>query len=414
MRRDHERRRDARHRGRQDHRPDTRRRRQPGHPHPARRQRGTGRADPHRRADGHQRRRARADDRACVHVQPRPARFPRPRRTRTPALARRGRITGRRRSELTAVRVAIVGAGLAGLVAGRALQAAGATVQLFDKGRSPGGRLATRRIGGATVDHGAQFFTARTPAFARQVAEWQSRGLVRVWSRGFGDNDGHDRYVGTDGMNSLAKDLARGQSVSCSTMAFAVRPTGDGGWKVVLDDGAEHAADAVIVTCPLPQAFALLIDSGVDLDESVFRVDYDRTIGFLARLDGPAALPPTGGVQNGDEVFSFIGDNAHKGISTEPAVTFHASPAWSEANWHEDHDTLARLLTTAARPWLGASTIVEHQLKKWRLATPRTIWPDPCWTTAGGRIVVAGDAFAGPRVEGAHNSGLAAAHALLG
>ena len=70
-------------------------------------------------------------------------------------------------------------------------------------------------------------------------------------------------------------------------------------------------------------------------------------------------------------------------------------------------------MSAEAAPWLGDATIVERQLKKWRLATPRKIWPDPCWTTANGRIVMAGDAFAGPRMEGAHNSGLAAAHAVL-
>jgi predicted NAD/FAD-dependent oxidoreductase len=72
------------------------------------------------------------------------------------------------------------------------------------------------------------------------------------------------------------------------------------------------------------------------------------------------------------------------------------------------------LLELAAAPWLGEARIVESQLKRWRFATPRTIWPEPCWVGGDGTIVVAGDAFSGPRVEGAHNSGLAAAHALTG
>ena len=67
------------------------------------------------------------------------------------------------------MRVAIVGAGLAGLMAGRTLAEAGHEVVLLDKGRSPGGRLATRRIGAATLDHGAQFFTVRSEAFAARV-----------------------------------------------------------------------------------------------------------------------------------------------------------------------------------------------------------------------------------------------------
>jgi predicted NAD/FAD-dependent oxidoreductase len=116
-------------------------------------------------------------------------------------------------------------------------------------------------------------------------------------------------------------------------------------------------------------------------------------------------------VQDGDDVFSFIGDNAAKGISPSPALTFHANPTWSEAHW--DDDDLLEQLRNAAKPWLGGATIIEAQVKKWRLATPRSIWPDPCWRTGGGTIVLAGDAFAGPKVEGAHNSGLAAAHALL-
>lgn len=313
------------------------------------------------------------------------------------------------------MKVVIVGAGMTGLVAAAELTAAGAQVTVVDKGRSVGGRLATRRIGDARLDHGAQFFTARTPAFKRRIDEWERRQLVHVWNHGFetAEGDGHPRYVATNGMNSLAKDLATGLDVETSTMAFAVRPGDDDRrWQLVIDDASTRSADAIILTSPLPQTLALLLDSGAELEDSPLRTDYHRTIGLLATLDGPSAVPVPGGVQDSDGVFSFIGDNQAKGVSPTPAITFHASNEWSQEHWNDDGQLL-ELLAEAAQPWLGESSIVEAQVKKWRLATPMTIWDDPMWSTAEGTIVLAGDAFAGPKVEGAHNSGLAAAHSLL-
>ena len=316
------------------------------------------------------------------------------------------------------MRVAIVGAGLSGLVAGRRLVEGGVDVTLVDKGRAPGGRLATRRIGDATLDHGAQFFTVRTPAFRRRVDDWIDRGLVSIWSHGFDTGDGHARYVAVNGMNSLAKDLAVGLDVRCSTMAFAIRPAEAGvaaqPWQVVIDDGSTVDCDAVIVTTPLPQAFSLLVDSGVDLDEAVIRTDYDRTIALLATLDGAAAIPAPGGVQAPNPDVAFVADNHAKGVSAAPAITLHASASWSEQHWDDDLDDLRALLLELSGSWIGDASIVEAQVKKWRFATPRSPWPDPCWVAPGGTIVLAGDAFDGPRVEAAHNSGLAAAHALIG
>jgi len=54
------------------------------------------------------------------------------------------------------MRVVVIGAGLAGLMSAQQLQESGHDVVVLDKGKSPGGRLATRRIGDATLDHGAQ------------------------------------------------------------------------------------------------------------------------------------------------------------------------------------------------------------------------------------------------------------------
>lgn len=310
------------------------------------------------------------------------------------------------------MKVVIIGAGVSGLVAARAISDAGAEVLVVDKGRSVGGRMATRRIGSAVVDHGAQFFTARTPAFQARVDDWLERGLVQVWNHGFDVDDGHPRYVGTAGMNSLAKDLASGLRIETSTMAFTVRAgSGTHRWEVVIDDGTVRLADAVILTCPMPQTIALLVDSGIEFGGPMKLTDYDRTIGLLVTLDREIELPGTGAVQNADDVFSFIGDNSHKGVSPVPAVTFHANPSWSEAHWGDD--TLTQSLIDAATIWLGDAAIVDAEIKKWRFATPREVWPDPCWATEDESIVLAGDLFAGPKVEGAHNSGLAAAHVLL-
>jgi predicted NAD/FAD-dependent oxidoreductase len=327
------------------------------------------------------------------------------------------------------VRVVIVGAGLAGLLAARTLADHGHDVVVLDKGRTVGGRLATRRIESpdgrvARLDHGAQYFTVRSDRFDALVRSWRSLGWVHEWCRGFApDADGHPRYTVHGGMNALAKHLAQGLHVRTNTLVFAIRPARtaeDGIWSVGLDDGTALPADALVVTCPLPQTFALTVTAEVELPRPLLETDYDRTLALLAVLDRPGAVPAPGGLQHPDATFSWIGDNVAKGLSDIPALTFHARPEWSEHHWDTDRDETHRLLRDAARPWLGDATIVASQIKRWRFATPRTVWPEPCLVAGPGRtvdargpLVLAGDAFGGPKIEGAALSGLAAADALL-
>ena len=75
----------------------------------------------------------------------------------------------------------IIGAGLSGLSAAVDLQQAGHNVLLVDKGRGLGGRLAGRRIGEASFDHGAQFMTTRNPRFAATVQDWIAAGVAEEW-----------------------------------------------------------------------------------------------------------------------------------------------------------------------------------------------------------------------------------------
>jgi hypothetical protein len=312
------------------------------------------------------------------------------------------------------MRVVVVGAGIAGLMAGQSLSNSGHDVVVVDKGRSPGGRIATRRIDDATLDHGAQFFTVRDSLFESHVSAWIASGVVTEWCRGFDtttqNNDGRPRYRGVRGMTDIAKHLAQGLDVRCNTLAFSIARGATSKWQLKIDDGSVLDADAIIVTCPLPQAYALLVTADIELPESMLRTEYDRTICLLAVLNQSSVVVNPGGLQNPDETFSFIADNAIKGISSAVALTMHANPQFSLEHWDTSTDDVQRLLLERASPWIGDATVITSQIKKWRLATPLTIWPERYW--AKDMIVLAGDAFGGPKIEGAALSGLSAANYL--
>ena len=193
-------------------------------------------------------------------------------------------------------------------------------VVVLERGRSPGGRMATRRIGGATVDHGAQFFTVRSDEFGAMVNGWIADGVVTEWCRGFaGRPDPFPRYRAIGGMNAVPRHLARGLDVRCQRLAFALRQR-SGSWVVGDDAANEYDADAVVITTPVPQAYSFLIAGEVDAPEALRELTYDRTLALLVVLDGPSAVPEPGGVQEADATFSFVADNARKGVSAVPAL----------------------------------------------------------------------------------------------
>lgn len=315
-------------------------------------------------------------------------------------------------------RTIILGAGLAGLSAARHLVAAGHSVALVDKGRGVGGRLATRRIGEARLDHGAQFFTTRGDAFKATVAEAENVGAVVEWCRGFAEQDGYPRYRGELGMTSFAKWLALDLDIELGVEVHAIEMTDDQVRFVGQDGSTVLAGDQAIVTAPIPQMMTLFDRGNVaaepGLDALLRGTDYFATLALLAVVDGVHQVEEPGGMQLNDGPFTFIAENKRKGISPVTALTFHAEHDYSLRRFDDEPDEVHAELIEQAQPWIGAATIVESQLKKWRYAGPVTPLPEPTYVLTAGqaRIALAGDAFAGPKVEGAFNSGLAAASAL--
>jgi len=314
--------------------------------------------------------------------------------------------------------VVVVGAGLSGLVAAQVLASAGQQVTVVDKGRSVGGRLATRRIDESTFDHGAQFFTVRGEDFASIVNPAIADDIVFTWCEGFGPQpDGYPRYAVRGGMNAFAKYLAVGLTteLSCHVDRLTVD---NGAWTVETSSGT-HRADAVALTAPVPQSLALFERSSLALPPAVSAelagIEYFATLGLLVRLDQPVDIGTVGGLQLDSGPFTFIADNQRKGVSAAPALTFHAEHDYSAARYDDDPDEVLAELLGLAAPWIEPATVVDSQLKKWLYAGPKQ--PHAQSTVRceidGAPVLFAGDAFAGPKVEGAFNSGLAAARSLL-
>jgi len=309
--------------------------------------------------------------------------------------------------------VIVIGAGMAGLLAGRELVAAGRRVRVLDKGRGVGGRLATRRIGGATFDHGAQFLTARTARFAEQLTQWQGAGLLAPW--GESGESGVARWRALPAMTAVAKYLAESLDVVTGVRVARLRPDGRA-WLVECDTGLVLRGAAVLLTAPVPQALELLDASDVALGATRSELEslsYDPCLVAMAVQDGTSQVPAPGYAEPGNAALAWIADNRQKGVSAEPALTLHGSPAFSRMHWDLPRETSAQMLADAAAEWLGAP-VRSLQGHGWRYARPTRIAARPFAVAAEvPPVLLAGDAFGGPDAEGAATSGWAAAAALL-
>lgn len=325
--------------------------------------------------------------------------------------------------------VLIIGGGMSGLCASRVLSAAGRSTIVIDKGRSVGGRMATRRLFEGACDHGAQFFTARSELFRTLVASAVDADVVVEWSRGFaranGEKptpDGHPRYRGKPTMNAFSKWLARGQQLRLETTVTSLRRESNF-WRATTSSNKFFDATSVFLSAPIAQSLGLL-DSGdaalppeEDLPLREFR--YHSCFALILLLDGPSAVPAPGGLypfgHNAGEPISWIADNSQKGISPGfTTLTIHAGSQWSAERLEGDLVSVKQELATLAIPWLGKGRVLESQLHRWRYSKPVKPFPGPFLRSASTpTLYFIGDAFADAKIEGAALSGLAAAEDYL-
>lgn len=322
-----------------------------------------------------------------------------------------------------APRVAVVGAGIAGLMAARTLTDHGLAVQVFDKARGVSGRAATRRDGERRFDHGAQYFTARDPRLQPYVASWREQGLVAPWQGSIAvARDGHitlktdnpERLVGVPGMSALGKHLASDLNLTLRTRIQRLHRD-DQQWQLHSEDGQVFGPfEVLLLAIPADQAQPLL-SVAPDLAAQVAQVPLDPCWTLMVEFASPTGIPADGLFCH-DSWLSWAARNSSKpGRPGTEQWVLHATSEWSRQHLE---DAPEAVLDTLLGEFFRVSAcapvdLTSHQAHRWRYARTDTPLTVGCLWNTELALGVGGDWCHGSRVEGSFLSGMALAGRVL-
>ena len=324
-------------------------------------------------------------------------------------------------------RIAIIGAGLSGLVLGKRL-ADKAEVTLFEKSRGVSGRLPTRRAEGYEFDHGAQFLTARSKAFQQflapyiasgDIAEWQPRVITlsageKPYTRPWFE----PHFIGAPMMTSLCRKLAQDQDIQLETRITALTRTANGWLLDTEEQQLEPEFDWVICTAPAPQTREMLADF---LAEEVLSgeggLDDVVMSPCFALMQGYNNLPslPFEAARVKDSPVEWIMLNTSKaGRNANPALVIQSSNAWAEENLERPAEEVINMLQSEAEQVMPTALPEPDyvSLHRWRYARVEQALEQDYLFDASQGLAACGDWACEGRVEGAFTSASRLADAM--
>ncbi|MCU0313918.1 MAG: FAD-dependent oxidoreductase [Solirubrobacteraceae bacterium] len=288
------------------------------------------------------------------------------------------------------MRIAVIGAGVAGLACAAELTAGGAEVTVFEKSRGPGGRTSTRRTEAGAFDHGC-------PGLVHGA--W----LLELAPLGLEHAEFAGREVPVPAMSALCRALAAGLDVRAGVRVERISRE-EGGAGLLGEDGAALGIfERVAVTAPAPQAAELLADAAPDLAARALEVEYAPCWAAMAAWDAPLAIAEDHLADGapGTPLAWAVRESAKPGRAPGERWTIQAGPGWSLGRLDDEPRAVALDLVAAlgvaghAGPLPAPTFLAAH---RWRYARAVAPLAAPCLVDEEAGIGAAGD-WCAPRPE---------------
>lgn len=311
-------------------------------------------------------------------------------------------------------RIAIVGAGIAGLSCARALVDGGLAPVVLDKGRGVGGRLATRRAdGGLQFDHGAPHLTAGSPRFATVLQEARAAGTVSRYHPDTKNAASGPHYVGIPGMSGFPRHLVRDLDIRTGVKVSAVTKD-DAGWRVIAGDWSE-TFDRLILTLPAPQALHLLVPTNA-FSAELSAVQMSPCLTLMAAFAGLDRSIGQVSARSVSELELVTLESSKPGRPKEPQCwVAHASVDFSRRHLERDLPEITELMLPILCDYLGRqpSEAVHAVAHRWRFARVKHPLGRPFLADYQSRLHLGGDWTLGRTAEDGWISGRAIADDIL-
>ena len=317
----------------------------------------------------------------------------------------------------------IIGSGLSGLTIANFLSKNGLKTIVVDKGFKVGGRMSHGVINRNEVDgndfeydHGAQFFTARSEEFKKEIIVWLKNKWIKKWCNGFSNNDGFPRYIGIDGMHLLPLKISENLNVFQNTTIKTLKLM-KGDWFLESSENTNFSSKYLIMTPPLPQTIKLLANHINLFDkkflEEIKKIKYDKCISLMISIKKETNIKFPGAIQKPNKFWDFVADNKLKGISKKHCITAHASPSFSDSIWGFNDEKCKSIMLYELAKIVNFDKI-ETKIHKWKYAKPKHVL-NYFFKQAkhNPNLIITGEIFGGAKLEGAFLSGINTANYLV-